>query len=130
MKLEFLGDLSDGGRFTGVVSENLVRLYDFNKEETRALMTAIRVKVIEGNGLLDLSQLDFIESLNCRLLLERSGSNEGICRVVANAFTCRLTIEAYREMLAIMEKVTTGFNWLCDTSKEDIDFLYSVGGAW
>jgi len=23
-----------------------------------------------------------------------------------------------------------GYNWLCDTSTDNIDFLYSTGGTW
>ncbi|MEP6613864.1 MAG: hypothetical protein ABJA76_18305 [Mucilaginibacter sp.] len=36
MKVEYLDDLTDGDKFTQVVSEKLIQLYDFDFMEARA----------------------------------------------------------------------------------------------
>ncbi|HEY8971489.1 MAG TPA: hypothetical protein VIM64_20435 [Puia sp.] len=60
MKLEFLDDLTDGGKYVDVVSERLIRLYDFDKHQASRLK-----KIIEEEGLghkkeISLSALDFV----------------------------------------------------------------------
>ena len=41
MKLEYLDNISDSGRYKNVVSENLVRLYDFDQKETKELAVMV-----------------------------------------------------------------------------------------
>ena len=132
MKLELLKDLSEGGKYKNVSSENLVRLYDFDKAETERLIQLIVEYLIENSQSLQLSSLNFIESLNCNLLLKISNKDEGIIATEkADTLICSLTTDSYQAMVEIMIKVSeNGFNWLCDTSIDDIDFLYSKGGTW
>jgi hypothetical protein len=40
MKLEFLDDISKGGQFKDVISDKLIRLFDFNSEEARKFQNA------------------------------------------------------------------------------------------
>lgn len=132
MKLELLKDLSEGGNFKDVSSENLVRLYDFDKAETERLIQLIVEYLIENSQILQLSSLNFIESLNCNLLLKISNKDEGIIVTEKpDSLICSLTADSYLAMVEIMIEVSeNGFNWLCDTSIHDIDFLYSKGGTW
>jgi hypothetical protein len=131
MKLEYLDDINDGGKFEGVVSDNLVRLYDFDDVQTRKLIKLILTNIITNKNELNLSQVDFIETINCTLILQLSATDIGISKSAdPNNFVCSLTQESFNNMIQLMEKVTSGYNWLCDTSNDDIDFLYSKGGTW
>lgn len=47
MKLEYLNDISDGGKYEDVVSENLIRLFDFDRAEVAKLIFLIETKIIE-----------------------------------------------------------------------------------
>lgn len=131
MKLEYLNDISDGGKYKNVVSENLITLYDFNQKETTELTDLIYRKVIVDKQGLDLSTLDFIQPVNCQLILQLSSTDKGILKTdKPNMFTCELTEQSYTSAIGFMKAVDSGYNWLCDTSIDDIDFLYSAGGTW
>ena len=131
MKLEYLDDISDGGKYKDVVSENLIRLYDFDQSQTRKLADLFLQNLITNNHTVDLSQVDFIEAINCQLTLRISPNDKGILRTEhQNIFTCELTKKTYQTAIEIMKGVNSGFNWLCDTSNDNIDFLYSTGGDW
>lgn len=131
MKLEFLSDISEGGKYKQVISENLIRLYDFNEQETRELTRMIDQIVIKNNQPLDLSTIDFIKPVNCRLILRSAPVDDGIIKTnEVDVFGCNLTVPAYRQLIDRMKNVTGGYHWLCETSDDAIDFLYSPGGAW
>jgi hypothetical protein len=131
MKLEYLDDISDGGKYKDVVSENLIRLYDFNRSETIELANAIYKRLICDKEKLDLLSLDFIKPLNCQLNFQLSTIDKGILKTdEPNVFVCYLTEKAYLTAIELMNAVDSGYNWLCDTSNDDIDFLYSAGGTW
>ena len=49
MKLEFLDDISDGGKFKDVVSNQLVRLYDFDKLQANKFRQLIQSILIDRN---------------------------------------------------------------------------------
>jgi hypothetical protein len=40
MKLEYLDNICDGGKFKQVVSDNLIRLYDFDESQTTVFAQA------------------------------------------------------------------------------------------
>lgn len=133
MKLEYLDDISEGGKYKQVVSENLIRLYHPEEGEAEQLIILIKRHLIDGNGALDLSTLNFIQSLNCRLTLEVSTESEGVIKITDdNTFVCRLTKPDHEDMIEMIELVGDGggYNWLCETSEQNIDFLYSPGGTW
>jgi hypothetical protein len=69
MKLEYLNDLTDGGKYIAIPSENLIRLYDFESQEATLLQQAIKREIIENNKSLELANLNFIAPLNCALTL-------------------------------------------------------------
>ena len=131
MKLEYLDDISNGGKYKDVVSENLIRLYDFNQKETTELTELIYQKLIVHKQKLHLSSLDFVRPVNCQLIFQLSSVDKGILKTEnPNVFTCDLTEQSFLTAIEFMKAVDSGYNWLCDTSEDDIDFLYSTGGTW
>ena len=130
MKLEFLSDISNGGQFREIVSDNLVRLYDFTQKQTEVLTDLIYQNLIVERRVLDLSTVEFIQQVNCRLVLQVTLHDNGILKTSdPDLFTCNLTEQSYRKLIEIM-KAAADYNWLCERSDDDIDFLYSVGGWW
>lgn len=47
MKLDYLSDISNGGQIQGVISDEIVRLFDFNFEEAILFRDAIQTTIIE-----------------------------------------------------------------------------------
>jgi len=131
MKVEYLHDMTDGGKFKQVTSENLIRLFDFDQKQTIDLTFKILQTLVIEKQKLDLSSVAFIELVNCKLVLQLSSSDKGILRTDnPNMFTCDLTEETYKTAIEFMKATDSGYNWLCETSDDDIDFLYSPGGTW
>src|SRR5689334_968915 len=117
MKLEYLDDISENGKYKGVVSENLVRLFDFTTNETTGLTELIYQKLIVERQSLHLSSLSFIESVNCQLSLQVSPNDDGILKTdQQKVFTCNLTEQSFLTVIEYMKAVSSGYNWLCDTS--------------
>lgn len=130
MKLEYLEDLTDGGKYTHVVSENLIRLSDFDENQTVLLIKVINNFLVTKEAV-ELSDCDFIEAIDCKLLLQLSNEDLGILKAEkSNTFTCNLTEKSYTEAIELMKATSEGYNWLSITSNENIDFLYSSGGTW
>lgn len=103
MKLEFLDDLSDGGKFKDVVSEQLIRLYEFNNLQADALRKAIKQTIIEEGKELNIGEIDFIHKINCNLTLRISEANFGISRNDNSNFYCDLSIKGYENMISLIE---------------------------
>lgn len=133
MKLEFLDDISDGGRFKNVVSDRLVRLYDFDAIQATKLKDNIIENILKANKALDLSSLDFIEPINCNLTFIISDKDEGLKSHDKMNFVCALTPSLYQEMTLLIEpfckEKLNGYQWLYDIDTP-IDFLFSPGGTW
>lgn len=121
MKLEFLDTINEYG-------DHIVKLYDFNKEEAAKFRQAIQETIIVANRPLDLNSLDFIQPVNCKLILHISDTDEGVFSIDNKTFFCDLTIEGYKEMLRLIEpycnKNTRSFQMLYDLDTE-IDLLFS-----
>lgn len=133
MKIEFIDDISDGGRFADADPNQLVRLFDFEKSEANKLREAIQKMFVENNNKIDVNKLSFIQTVNCYLTLKISDTDEGITTSNNNNFVCNLTIEKYKEIVLLMEpfchKENAGYQWLYDLDTP-IDFLFSPGGSW
>ena len=133
MKLEFLDDISDGGKFPQVVSSQLVRLYDFDPIQAIALRENIKEEILKDNMALNFSLLDFIEPVNCNLIFAISDSDEGLKTQDKTIFECALTISSYQRMIHLIdpfcERKTDGYQWLYELDCE-IDLLFSPGGTW
>ncbi|MCE9540876.1 MAG: hypothetical protein K8R85_16910 [Bacteroidetes bacterium] len=121
MKLEFLDTINEYG-------DHIVKLYDFNKEEAAKFRQAIQETIINANKPLDLNSLDFIQPINCKLILHISDTDEGVFSIDNQTFFCDLTIDGYIEMLRLIEpycnKSTRSFQMLYDLDTE-IDLLFS-----
>ncbi|MES2396979.1 MAG: hypothetical protein V4549_13290 [Bacteroidota bacterium] len=121
MKLEFLDTINEYG-------DHIVKLYDFDKEEAAKFRQAIQETILNSNRPLDLNSLDFIQPVNCKLILHISDTDEGVFSIDNKTFFCDLTIEGYKEMLRLIEpycnKNTRSFQMLYDLDTE-IDLLFS-----
>lgn len=133
MKLEFLDDISNGGQFNGVVTDQLVRLYDFDQIQADNFRKTIQQTLIENSRPLDLNAIDFITAINCKLTLRISDIDLGIKSNDNLTFFCDLTIKGYENMTNLIEpfckKDTNGYQWLYDIDTP-IEFLFSPGGQW
>ena len=133
MKIEFLDDISDSGRFPDADPNQLVRLYDFDHLQANILRQAIQKIILESNKEIDLTTLDFIKAVNCNLTLQISDTDKGITTAGNKTFVCNLTLKKYEEMVLLIEpfcnKEVTGYQWLYDLDTP-IDFLFSPDGSW
>lgn len=133
MKLEFLDNISENGKWKDVVCSQLLRLFDFDQSETKKLINEIKQVIIENKQSLEFSKLDFIQSLNCQLVLKLAETSTGISSNDMTNFTCKLTIDDYQNMIQLIEPFYSnglnGFQWLYD-SDNSIEFLFSPGGTW
>lgn len=137
MKLEYLDDITDNGKYPWADPDKLIRLYDSDQKETQQLINLIRSTLINNKEPLDFSNVSFIKPINCNLIFEISQNDYGIDPPsLKNDFVCRLTIDTYRQMLGYMDAFSNeessldGYNWLYDPSENKIDLLFSPGGTW
>ncbi len=133
MKLEYLKDLSGDEKFAEVLTEQLIRLYDFDKTQATELKQAITQLIITPNIPLDLSTLTFIECVNCNLVMRVSQSDEGITTRDRRVFFCDLTIDGYQNILTLLEPFCNNnrksYQWLYEIDNP-IEFLCSPSGGW
>jgi hypothetical protein len=132
MQLEFLDDISDDGRYAQVVSERLLRLYDFDTKEANEFKQVIQAMISGEKKEVDLASLAFINPVNCNLVLRISEMNEGIITTDNINFTCNLTPSSYENMLMLITPFcngASGHQWLYNADGP-IDFLFSPGGTW
>ncbi|HNF49341.1 MAG TPA: hypothetical protein PKO18_07085 [Chitinophagales bacterium] len=133
MKLEYLDDISAGGKYSGIITDELIRLYDFNNSEAKEFYNAISLEIVQNENELSLESLYFIESLNCKLTLKLSNYDQGIITYDKLHFICNLSKTRYLIMLRLLEPfcmdAVHGYQWLYDLDT-NIDFLFSAGGTW
>jgi hypothetical protein len=133
MKIEFLDDISDGGRFPDAEPNQLVRLYDFDSSQANRLTQNIQKAIIGNNKELDLTTLDFIQPVNCNLTLQISDTDKGITTSDKKYFICHLTVNKYKEMILLIDpfcyREINSYQWLYDLDTP-IDFLFSRDGSW
>lgn len=133
MKLEFLDNISDNGKFPNVESDQLVRLYDFDATQAGELKKEIQEVILAERSDLDITSLQFIKSVNCNLILRVSKEDRGLMTFDKRNFICAMTIPSYEKMALMIaefsKKETSGYQWLYDLDCP-IDFLFSPGGTW
>lgn len=126
MELDYIGNINEFG-------DNVVRLYNFNKNEAIKFRTLIQEHIIAKKEKLDLSKIDFIENRNCNLILGVFKTDEGILSDDNKTFYCMLTLASYNTMLKLLEpfcnKNTKGYQYLYDVDNPT-DFLFSPAGSW
>jgi hypothetical protein len=132
MKLEFLDDISNGGLFKDVVTNKLVRLFDFDSEDAERFQKAIH-ELVETGKSISVHDLSFIKPINCSLTLLIGNEDLGIMKKGEGEFECKLTKEVYAEMIMLIQPFVDnksgGYQWLYNNMAE-IDFLFSPGGTW
>lgn len=136
MKLEYLDDITEGGRHPDADPDKTILLYSFDHEEVEKLINTIQFQLVSKGEYIDVSALPFVQPINCSLFFEISNTDEGIDPSSENKFVCRLSIEGYKRMISYMsifsnqETEMNGFNWLYDPPMGKIDLLFSPGGTW
>jgi hypothetical protein len=125
MKLDFLDEVNEYG-------DQLIRLYEFDKVEAEKFRTAVQNNLIDKKTSLDLTTLDFIEPVNCKLILHLVDEDEGILTHDHKVFFCDLTKEGYLNMLRLIEpfcKKDTRRSQLLYELDNQIDFLFAPYAA-
>jgi hypothetical protein len=124
MKLDFLDEINE-------YNDQVIRLFDFDKSEARKFSNAIQETIIRKEESLDLSTLDFIQSVNCRLIMHLSEEDEGILTLDNNLFFCDLTKEGYEKIVRLIEpycvKDLRSFQSLYDLDS-NIDLIFAPFG--
>jgi hypothetical protein len=125
MKLNYIDNLNEYG-------DNMVRLFDFDKLHSIKFRDLVQEIVVGKKQELDLATIDFIEALNCNLILRIAEEDEGILSEDNVNFYCDLTLEGYNQMLILLqpfcEKETKGFKYLYDIDSLT-DFLFAPAGS-
>ena len=101
------------------LDENIVRLYNFRKEEAIFFRDLIKEVIIEKKQKLDLSKVDFIKPRNCNLIFGLFKTDEGILSKDNQTFFCLLTLESFTNMLALIEP-------FCKKETRAHQYLYDV----
>jgi hypothetical protein len=126
MELDYIADINEYG-------ENVVRLYNFDKSQAIKLRELINDIVVNKNQKLDLSQVDFIKSRNCNLVLGQYKSDEGIISVDDKTFYCALTLAGYQNIVKLLApfcvKESRAHQYLYDIDNPT-DFLFCPAGTW
>ncbi|HEX8515440.1 MAG TPA: hypothetical protein VF868_04515 [Bacteroidia bacterium] len=124
MKLEYLEDVNEYG-------DSVVRLYDFDKLQAQLFKDAVNDSILKNSRSLDLNSLDFIEPVNCKLILHLAEEDEGILTDDKKVFFCDLTKSGYENMIRLIEpfckKEMRSYQTLYDLDNE-IDFIFSPYG--
>ncbi|TCJ18795.1 hypothetical protein EPD60_03275 [Flaviaesturariibacter flavus] len=137
MKLEYLNDITAGGKYPLADPDKLIRLYAFTPLEARELCRAIGEQLVSGHGRVEVHGLNFVQALNCTLTLIAADKNEGIALPAdGKNFRCLLTREAYTTMASLVGHFANpghaliGYHWLYVADEEQVDLLLSPRGTW
>lgn len=124
MTLEFVDEVNEYG-------DQVVRLFDFNKEQAIQFRDALQKNVLDEGKSLDLSTLDFIQCGKFKLILHLSEEDAGIMTQDQLLFFCDLTREGYQNMIRLIEpfciKEKRAMQLLYDLDNE-IDFQFAPYG--
>ncbi len=123
MKLKFLENINE-------YEEHAIRLNDFDKSQAGLFLQILSGLVNTKINTIELSDYEFIESVNCSLTLRISETDEGIVTDDFKQFYCDLTTEGYSEMIKLIEpfciKETDAYRILYDLDNP-IEFIFSAG---
>jgi len=127
MKAEYLSNIN-------YPTDSLIRLFDFELEEIIQFRDRIQQIVIENRNPLDLSELKFIEQINCGLIFHISSEDRGIEKLNGTDFICNLTVKSYENLLGYLapfcDDHLSGFQWLLYETNTPIELLLSQSGTW
>jgi len=123
MKLKFLENINE-------YDEHAVRLNDFDKAQAALFLQILKDLTTNENAFINLSEFEFIEPINCELILRVSETDDGITTEDYQHFFCDLTLEGYAEIIKLIEpfciKETDAYRILYDLDNP-IDFIFSAG---
>jgi hypothetical protein len=123
MKLKFLENINE-------YDEHAVRLNDFDKAQAALFLQILIDLTKNSQQFINLSDYEFIEPINCELILRVSETDEGITTEDYQHFFCDLTLEGYAEIIKMIEpfsiKETDAYRILYDLDNP-IDFIFSAG---
>ena len=123
MKLKFLENINE-------YDEHAVRLNDFDKTQAAMFLQILIDLTKNARQFINLSDYEFIEPVNCELVLRVSETDEGIITEDYQHFFCDLTLEGYAEMIKLIEpfciKESDAYRILYDLDNP-IDFIFSAG---
>lgn len=126
MKLDYIDELNGFG-------DNMVRLFDFDMDESIMFRDALINFIYSDSIYLKLADLEFVEPRNCTLALFKNDKDEGIISEDDENFFCALTVEGYQSMIELLEpfcnKETKGYQFLYEVDSLT-DFLFSPAGTW
>ena len=112
MKLDYIDNYNE-------LQENLVRLYNFDMAEAIKFRDLLIEVVILKKQKLDLSQVDFIEPVNCNLILGLFKTDEGILTKDNQTFFCILTLKSFENMVKLIEP-------FCKKESRAHQYLYDI----
>ena len=95
MKIDYLPELTDGGKYKHVVAEQIVRIWDFGYEEAQKLRQLILERIVGNNERLDIAEIPFIEQVSCHLIFEIADDDYGLITTDGFNFICKLTHKHY-----------------------------------
>lgn len=127
MKLDYIDNYNG-------LNENIVRLFDFNKEKAILFKKLIEEIVINKKQKLDLSQIDFVNTENCNLIFGLFKTDEGILTKDNETFFCVLTLDGFHKMITLLEpfclKETRSHQYLYDLdTPTDLLFAPAAGAV-
>ncbi|WP_282072153.1 hypothetical protein [Polaribacter atrinae] len=99
--------------------QNIVRLYNFNKEEAILFRELIVNTIIKKKQKLDLATVDFITPRNCNLIFGLFKTDEGILTKDNETFFCILTLEGFTNMARLLEP-------FCKKESKGYEYLYEI----
>lgn len=123
MKLEYIDhDLTPDEPYS------LLRLYDIDDFDLMKLRHLIKRSLVDREGLLIISNLDFVDPLNCTLTFQLSIGDDGITATQneGNDFIARLSRDGYLKMLDAIDALVSGANCLYQPREEGIKLLLVV----
>ena len=126
MKLDYIENTDEYG-------DDMVRLYDFKREESVKFRQFVQDFLDSGENKINLAEVDFIEARNCTLAFCISEEDEGIVTNDGVIFYCNLTRNGYLKMILLLDpfckRETKGYQYLYDIDSPT-DFLFSPAGSW
>lgn len=135
LKLDFLYDMTDDGKYPQADPVHLLRLFDFTREEALQLSETVAAFAGSDSGYLSIHELDFIQADDVQLHLQKHQEDLGILMPQdMRKFKCLLQPTAFHQMADLIrhfaDKETDGYQWLYDPKTDGIDLLFSPGGTW
>jgi hypothetical protein len=121
VKLEFSENVNE-------YDEHVIRLSDFDSVQAKKLQSLINYLITDKDKFINITTLDFIQAINCKMILRVAEEDLGIWTTDKVHFICDLTINSYKNMVNLLEpfcrRESKGYQYLYELDTP-IDFLFS-----